>query len=71
MANLDNGLKEIKAGTTVTDFLGDINNNFRDIQNALNNTQKTIQIKNSNELEESGGVPIGGESGDIWIVYEE
>jgi hypothetical protein len=35
---LDNGLKAIKAGTTVSDFLNDINDNFSDIQNALNNT---------------------------------
>jgi hypothetical protein len=28
---LDNGLKTIKAGTTVADFLNDINNNFEQV----------------------------------------
>lgn len=60
---LDNGLYEIQAGQTVKKFLSDINDNFNNVQTAIEGAPKKIKI--------STDIPSGGDPGDIWIVYEE
>lgn len=61
---LSNGLIEIEAGQTVSNFLKDLNDNFENVQVKIKNAPKSITI--------SDAEPVDGEGnpGDIWIVYE-
>ena len=60
---LDNDLIQIQAGQTVENFLKDINDNFKQVQTVIEGAPKKITI--------SKDTPVGGQHGDIWIVYEE
>lgn len=60
---LEKGLTKIQAGQTVENFLNDINDNFAKMQTTIEGAPTTITI--------SKDTPVGGQHGDIWIVYEE
>lgn len=60
---LKKGLTKIQAGQTVENFLNDINDNFAKIQTTIEGAPTKITI--------SEDAPVGGQHGDIWIVYEK
>lgn len=87
-----NDLIRIEAGKTVTEFLGDINDNFEtlltkqygqseELSNKQNRifvgkvptegTTEIIKDDGSKIIISSNGIPTGGNSGDILIIYEE
>ena len=71
----------IQAGKPVSEFLNDINNNFKEITESITELPKkqnkifvatnsgTVQV--GDDIEVINGVPTGGQNGDILIVYEE
>ena len=75
-------INNIEAGTTVSEFLGNINTNFKNILQEFPKKQNKILImkKGDSITNDQGkttitindeGIPTGGTSGDIVIVYEE
>ena len=69
-------IKDVEAGKKVSEFIKTINDNFKNLNNENKTKQSTIYVLSTNE--QSGdknitvidGVPRGGKSGDIVIVYE-
>ena len=75
-------INKIEAGTTVSAFLDKINANFQNISQEFPKKQNKILImkKGDSVTNDQGeititindeGIPTGGTSGDIVIVYEE
>ena len=68
-------IQQMKAGQPVAEFLGQLDNNFSALNSDLDTKQPKVYVmsvgsSSGNIIISADGVPSGGRSGDIVIIYE-